>query len=123
MDYKQELAADGIVIALRDSFTFQDHHAFRAVLDALKAAGTGRKVLDLSQVTFLDSAALGMLLVAAEEVGRQKGGVTLRNPSSQISRLFELAALDTLFTIEQTGSAPADRAEVTPARRREAAVG
>ena len=35
MEFIQEPTSDGVVIALRGSFTFKDHHGFRAVLDAL----------------------------------------------------------------------------------------
>ena len=102
MEFIQEPGSDGVVITLRGSFTFKDHHGFRAVLDALAAARGGRRVLDLSRVEFLDSAALGMLLIAEDETTRANGKLVLRNPSTQIARLFELSAMDKLFSIERT---------------------
>ncbi len=102
MEFIQEPTSDGVVISLRGSFTFKDHHGFRAVLDALAAARGGRRLLDLSRVDFLDSAALGMLLIAEDETSRANGKLVLRNPSVQIARLFELSAMDTLFNIERT---------------------
>jgi anti-anti-sigma factor len=107
MEFTQDQTPNGIVIVLRGSFTFKDHHGFRAVLDALTAAGGGRRVLDLSQVEFLDSAALGMLLIAEDETTRARGSLILRNPSGPITRLFELSAMDTLFRIERTDGCPA----------------
>jgi anti-anti-sigma factor len=106
MEFAQTQTSDGVVISLSGSFTFKDHHGFRAVLDALTAARAGRKTLDLSKVDFLDSAALGMLLIAEDETTRVGGTLTLRNPSAQITRLFELAAMDTLFRIERTDGIP-----------------
>ena len=41
MEFTQDQTPNGIVIVLRGSFTFKDHHGFRAVLDALTAAGGG----------------------------------------------------------------------------------
>jgi anti-anti-sigma factor len=102
MEFTQQPTPDGIVISMRGSFTFKDHHAFRAVLDALAAAG-GSKRLDLAGVDFLDSAALGMLMIAEDETSRGSGTLILRNPSAPISRLFELSAMDMLFKIERTG--------------------
>jgi len=102
MEFTQESTPDGVVISLRGSFTFKDHHGFRAVLDALAAARGNHRLLDLSRVDFLDSAALGMLLIAEEETARAHGKLTLRSPSAQIARLFELSAMDTLFKIERT---------------------
>ena len=40
---------------------------FVALLDQLKTSPSGRRVLDLSHLEFLDSAALGMLLIADDE--------------------------------------------------------
>lgn len=102
MDFTQDSTTDGIVISLRGSFTFKDHHGFRAVLDALGAARGSNRLLDLSKVDFLDSAALGMLMIAEDETARAHCKLILRNPSAQIARLFELSAMDTLFTIERT---------------------
>jgi anti-anti-sigma factor len=102
MEYTQDPTPGGIVIALRGSFTFKDHHGFRAVLDILAATSGSLKILDLSKIEFLDSAALGMLMIAEEETVRAHGVLTLRNPSAPIARLFELSSMDTLFKIERT---------------------
>ncbi len=102
MEFTQQATPDGIIISLRGSFTFKDHHSFRAVLDALGASRGSTRLLDLSKVEFLDSAALGMLMIAEDETSRTHGKLILRNPSNQIARLFELSAMDTLFQIERT---------------------
>lgn len=106
MEFTQTRTSDGVVIFLSGNFTFKDHHSFRAVLDALTASRDGGKTLDLSKVGFLDSAALGMLLIAEDETTRVGGTLTLRNLPAQIARLFELAAMDTLFRIERTDGVP-----------------
>ena len=114
MNYTEERSPGGTVVSLRGSFTFQDHHSFRAMLDALNAAGGERKLLDLSQVEFIDSAALGMLLIAADEIDRKHGKLVLRNPSAPLAKLFELSAMDTLFTIERTGQAATSPSHQAP---------
>ena len=100
MDYTQQSAADGVVIALAGAFTFKDHHSFRAMLDILKAAAGRRHVLDLSRVEFMDSAALGMLLIAEDEARSAGWRLTLRKAPPAIARLIELSSMDALFTIE-----------------------
>jgi anti-anti-sigma factor len=100
MEFTEEKATDGVVIALRGAFTFKDHHSFRALLDVLKGGGGGGHVLDLSGLDFVDSAALGMLLIADDEARAAGRTLTLRRPPSRIARLMELAAMDTIFTIE-----------------------
>ena len=100
MEFTHEEFATGAVLSLHGAFTFKDHHSFRAVLDQLKASKGSNHVLDLSDIDFMDSAALGMLLVAEDEAKGRGWVLTLRKPSSQISRLLELVALNTLLTIE-----------------------
>lgn len=100
MQFSQDKTPDGLKLMLSGSFTFKDHHSFRALLDLLKANGGRRHVLDLSQLEFLDSAALGMLLVAEDDLRSAGCAMALRRPPAQIARLLELAALDTLFTVE-----------------------
>jgi anti-anti-sigma factor len=100
MDFTKEMLPDGVVIELTGSFTFKDHHVFRALLDILKEAPGSRHVLDLSRVEFLDSAALGMLLIAEDEARAASHTLALRKPSPATARLIELAAMDTLFIIE-----------------------
>ncbi len=101
MEFVHQSTPEGIVVALQGAFTFKDHHTFRAVLDLLRDSGGRTHVLDLSAVGFLDSAALGMLLIAEEEAKGAGLKLTLRKPARQIAELIELAALDTLFTIER----------------------
>jgi len=100
MHFTHEAAPDGSVMSLYGSFTFRDHGSFRVLLDLLKASPGRRHVLDVSGIEFLDSAAIGMLLIAEEEARSGGWALVLRKPSSLVARLFELAALDTLFTIE-----------------------
>ena len=100
MTFTQENTARGAVMALQGAFTFKDHHSFRALLESLRAVSGHDHVLDLSGIDFLDSAALGMLLVADDETKGRGCNLTLRRPSCQIARLLELASLDTLFRIE-----------------------
>ena len=100
MEFSQEKASDGMVIALRGAFTFKDHHSFRALLDALNSGSGRRHVLDLSALDFVDSAALGMMLIADDEAKNAGWTLTLRRPPPRVAKLMELAAMDSIFTIE-----------------------
>ena len=100
MKFTQEETADGAVLALQGSFTFTDFRQFGSMLEVMRARPSRRHVLDLSQLEFLDSAALGMLLIAEEEVSGAGSSLTLRKPSGAIARLLELASMDKVFTIE-----------------------
>jgi anti-anti-sigma factor len=56
-------------------------------------------VIDLSAVTFIDSSGLGVLL-RAQELLRPAGALLIRGPQPQARRLFELAGVERMLTIE-----------------------
>ena len=63
----------------------------RQRLDAVIAAGTRTLDLDLSDVTFLDSSGLGVLLAARQELHDKHHRLTVRDPSKRVLRVFELS--------------------------------
>ena len=101
MIFSKQSSADGTVIALEGAFTFKDHHSFRTLLNDLNASPGRRHALDLSLLEFLDSAALGMLLIADDEAKAGGWTLTLRKPSGDVAKLMELSSMESLFTIEK----------------------
>lgn len=85
------------LIQIRGRFDFSIHKAFR---DAYKNISTVRKVIvDLSEVEYMDSAALGMLLLLREHAHLHSASVTLRAPRADVSRVLEIANFGRLFEI------------------------
>ena len=71
------------------------------MISEMEDSGSRRHVIDLSQVEFIDSAGLGMLLLARDEGKRKNLDVCLRRPRGQVKRMLEVARFDTMFTIEE----------------------
>jgi anti-anti-sigma factor len=93
---------NAVVATISERFTFPDHSAFRAMTAELIANGAQRVVLNLSGVTFIDSSALGMLLLAREECLKHHKSLALRNPSGQVEQVLLLAKFDLMFSIERS---------------------
>lgn len=87
-------------IALTGRFTFSDYSTFRTLLTQLEDSKSKQFVLDLGEVEFIDSAALGMLLIAHDEAKKHHWTVVLRRPLGQVKRTLEIASMSSLFTIE-----------------------
>lgn len=71
-------------------------------------------VVDLAEVTFVDSTALGVLVGAARRL--QAGGchLTVRNASGRVHTVLVMTGLDRLFDVEQARPpGPAGPTEVT----------
>lgn len=56
--------------------------------------------VNLSQVDYLDSAALGMLLLLRQHAGEGKNNVTLCTPSGAVDKILRVANFDRIFQIE-----------------------
>ncbi|TLU72457.1 STAS domain-containing protein [Lichenicoccus roseus] len=100
MKFTQQNTPEGAVMTLDGSFTFNDFREFGTMLEALRARPSCRHTLDLSRLEFLDSAALGMLLIAEDELRSSGSSLTLRKPLGSIARLLEMSAMHKVFRIE-----------------------
>ena len=88
-------------VALIGELTFSDHAAFRAMLTRAMQSRGPKIVLDLSRLDFVDSAGLGMLLIARDEAGKSSRSLALVRPQKQVERVFAVTKFETLFTIER----------------------
>jgi anti-sigma B factor antagonist len=73
--------------------------------DALEdSKGSNRVVIDLSDVFFIGSAGLAVLISSCQQLADAGGTLVLRQPQPQALRLFEITQLDALFDIESLAS-------------------
>lgn len=86
---------------LKGRFTFNDHDKFSSIITAIANKEAYNVVLVLGELEFVDSAALGLLLIARDEAAKHGVRLSLRNPRGSVLQLFNLAGFQTLF--ETTG--------------------
>ena len=73
----------------------------RQELIALIDRGARSIVLDLHNMSFIDSSGLGVLVGALKRLREQKGeAIVLRGMQDPVRRVFEITGLTELFTIE-----------------------
>jgi anti-sigma B factor antagonist len=66
--------------------------------DAIEGGKT-RIVVDLTDTTFLDSTALGVLIGAVKRLRSRDGALVIVNVDPNIAKTFEITGLDQIFTI------------------------
>lgn len=81
--------------------TFQEQKDFRELLNELFGENSGSYVFDLSAVSHIDSAGLGMFLIGRKRAQETGANVVLRHPPSNVRHTLELAKFHELFTIEE----------------------
>lgn len=92
----------GILIALCSGrFTFVDNQHFRQFLKRIELNNTAHTIrLECEKIDFIDSAALGMLLIL-HDLAQEKGiRVMLCGAQGQFQRMIEISKFDLLFIIE-----------------------
>jgi HptB-dependent secretion and biofilm anti anti-sigma factor len=99
MNMVQSLNAGTFNLTLSGKFTFADHPEFREILAKIGEDDVRQIVLQMSGVEFVDSAALGMLLLARDEAEKHNKSLILSGATGQVKKMFEMAKFSNLFTI------------------------
>jgi anti-anti-sigma factor len=86
-------------VALKGRFDFQAHQEFRRTVEGLLRSGPSALTLDLSEVSFIDSSALGMLLLTRESCEKAGGAVVLDRPQEYVEKVLRLCHFDQLFQV------------------------
>lgn len=99
MDYQCETAGQEHLIHIGGRMTHADHRGFRSILASITAAGCPRIVFDLARAEFMDSSALGMLLIVRDAASQQQHTVVLKGAHGQVKQLIEIGKLHKYFEI------------------------
>lgn len=102
MDYVAMPSERNVVIKLSGQFVFSDTPKFKNVLDMVTTENDKAKqlVLDFSDISFIDSSGLGMLLLLRDECQKNKVGLSIKSIHGQVEKIFTLSKFEQLFTIE-----------------------
>jgi anti-sigma B factor antagonist len=104
LDVATESLGNGTrVVALRGELDVATLPSLDEALSvAVRGEGTPRVLIDLSEVTFIDSTALMRLLTAQRELDRRGGQLVLACSNPTVLRLFEVTRTDKTFEIFPT---------------------
>jgi anti-anti-sigma factor len=83
-------------VTIRGRFNFACYDEFHRVIGPAEPTSY---VIDLRNVDYIDSAALGMLLLLRERVKEDRGRIKLMAGAGQPSEVLKLANFATLFTM------------------------
>lgn len=92
-------AADALLVALSGTFRFDDHEHFKDVLKAIDSFEGKGITVDLAATTALDSAGVGMLLLAHERAKKQGKTVSLSGAQGPVRQVLDVTKIDKIMTI------------------------
>ncbi|MNQ60424.1 STAS domain protein [compost metagenome] len=95
-----EVSPDGqkLTISIKGRFDFAKHQEFRDSYEKLDDQ-LSSVVVDLKDATYLDSSALGMLLLLRDHAGGDESDVRLVNSSTDVRKILAISNFDKLFDI------------------------
>lgn len=93
-------AGSGFEAKLSDRMTFSDNPVFRRLLDEINAAQPSRCVFDLSELVAIDSAGLGMLIIAIEAAKTGGWVLVFQGAQGHVKQLLQLSRIDRLVAVE-----------------------
>ena len=100
MGFEASLSSDGseLTMSIDGRFDFNIHSDFRNAYRDLPP--TTRFVVDLGRATFMDSSAMGMLLLLREHAGEKAANIRLQNCNADIKKILSISNLDKMFVVE-----------------------
>jgi anti-anti-sigma factor len=100
MGFSSNLSSDSseLTMVIDGRFDFNVHSDFRNAYRDLPA--TTRFVVDLGKASFMDSSAMGMLLLLREHAGEKAANIRLQNCNADIKKILSISNLDKMFVVE-----------------------
>ena len=101
MAVSSRVSGDGatVIINISGRFDFSSHQDFRKAYESLSQPNIGY-VIDMSNAEYLDSSALGMLLLMREHAGGDQANIKISNCRPQIKNILKVANFAKLFKVE-----------------------
>lgn len=95
---RHDQAKNECSIRVQEKFDYSIHKEFRNAYSSVSHPKTHYRI-DLSSTIYIDSSALGMLLLAKEHADKLGGAVTLTRPSEAAMKILAVANFDKIFNI------------------------
>lgn len=97
MDYDITQDAGNAKVVFRGDITFSENVAFRSMLKELEAGSISSCTFDLSQVEMIDSAGLGMFLIAKETADKNSWKIGVVGAKGHVASMLKLTKLSDLL--------------------------
>ncbi len=101
--------AGAAVLVVRGEVDLSSAPQLRQRLLGLATAGPTTVVVDLTDVSFIDSTGLGVLVSALKRLRAEGGDLRLVVNRPQIAKVLEITGLDTVFLVAATAEEAARR--------------
>jgi anti-anti-sigma factor len=99
VEYRINDNGDVREVVMEGAFGFDDNSNVEKMVDVL-ATGGSKVRLNLSGLSKIDSAGLGMIVLIKDEVEAAGVGFSVSGASGQVKKMLEISRFDQLMTVE-----------------------
>lgn len=105
MEFAREQAGDVVIVKLGGRLDSGAAHAAEEGFNGCLGGGTPHLAVDMTNLDYISSAGLRVLLVMAKKVQQAKGKVALFGLSPNVRQVFSVSGFDTIFSIQPDSAA------------------
>lgn len=98
MSIESSVNGSALTIRVTGRFDFSAHREFRAAAEKI-GNGVNSVTVDMRMTDYIDSSALGMLLILKDKVSGEKSAIKIINSSPEVKKILEIASFGQLFTL------------------------
>ncbi|MFP8965877.1 STAS domain-containing protein [Pokkaliibacter sp. CJK22405] len=97
-----QLSDDGkeLTISIQGRFDFSAHQDFREAYEQVGEGQVEQFVIDMRETSYLDSSALGMLLLLRDHAGGDGSSIHIVNCNTDVKKILIISNFGQLFHIE-----------------------
>ena len=99
MKIKERTLPQGMILDVEGDLTYANRTVFKAALEKAIQAHCKHLILNCEQVRFVDSAGLGLLVIAAQSFKRMQSQFSLLKPQSYVREIMSLANIPKMIPI------------------------
>lgn len=102
MEIKTEIKQDIFIINLSGEIDIYNSKDVKDLVEKKLQEGVGKYIIDLDNVSYIDSSGIGSLIASRTSIVNRKGVLYLVNIKGSVKRVFDLTKLNKYFTISSS---------------------
>ena len=102
MEIKTRVLPNATILDLTGDLTYANRAEFKAAVEGARLAGCRHLILNMEQVRFLDSSALGMLALFCQSFRHSRSKLSLLRPQAYVREIMSLASIQKMIPLYES---------------------
>ncbi|MDK2743975.1 MAG: STAS domain-containing protein [Nitrospira sp. BO4] len=108
MAITQRITHNATLIDIDDVFTYRNRKEFSSAVTHFRESGGRHLIVNLHEVTYMDSAAVGLLALTSQQLTADNRSISLVDPQGTVKQILEMANIDRMIAVFPSEQAAVD---------------